>query len=310
MLKRDTSFAYDYMPKSKSLYCLSGRLGIEEGMQQNNTNMVSEDNDGEYPDATYNWTIDLPLLLSKQLGRQLDQCATFRVKGLHLSLRNVNNTIDNDAALQIGGIVRWYSPTKNRVDALQHARQYKRNLRFALEGGSGDPMYPWQNEKHYQGLRFNWNADDQLDTSATSDDTTVLAGTYFSMYEIFDHYNMALAGTPAEEGRPTSGEGEALWDTRTGVSDYDSIYWDAGYTNASPLAEIPNTTGLTVGDDMLQYNPHARPWNFTTPDGTHLPVLGGLMRIIANHGNTDMAGWTEDEYYIQCSILVEGWEGF
>jgi len=296
------------MAKSKTLYCLSGRLGIEDGMDADQDGMVSEDNDGEYPSGTYNWVLDIPRLLSRKLGKQMSQMATYRVKGMHLSLRNVNNSIDNDAALQIGGNVIWMSPTKHRIDALQFARKYKQQTGILSPSDGGDPYSTWNNGKEYMGIRYNWDADGQI-SGQTTDETTVLAGSYFALDEILYHYNQVIGGTPTDEGYDTDGEGMALWTSRTGHDEHESIYWDAGYTNASPLAEIPNSSTLVVGEDMLQYNPHARPWNFLL-DNNHLSVLGGLMKVTAYHGNTDMAGWTEDEYYIQCTIMVEGWEEF
>ena len=114
---------------------------------------VNEDNDGEIPGSTgYDWVVDISHLLSEQLGKQMPMMATYRVKGMHLSLRNVNDVADNDASLAIGGIVNWYSPTKHRIDALQHARTYKRHA--AIDGGTStsDPFGAWSDDKKYKGL--------------------------------------------------------------------------------------------------------------------------------------------------------------
>lgn len=292
------------MAKSKSLYCLSGRLGVTEGFQENNTNMVTEDADGEIPDGTYNWLVDIPMILSKQLGKQMSSMATYRVKGIHLSLRNVNNTVDNDASLQMGGVVRWYSPTKHRIDALQHARDYKRQIGAVLakDADATDPFSFFTDDKHYKGMRFNWNADAQLDENQMPDNTGILTGSYWALDEIFDHYNKAISGTPAEEGRPTTGPGSAMWTSRTGVDQFDSLYWNAAYTNRI------QTSGFS--DDGEHHAPSFQCWDFSAGDSNHLPVLGGLLRFIGVHSNTDTAGILQDEYYIQCSIMLEGWEEF
>lgn len=302
-LKSETAFGFEYMARSKSLHVLSGRLGVEPGMQQNNTGIITEDNDGEIPDGTYNWTIDLSHLLSRKLGRQMSMMANYRVKGMRMSLRNVNNAIDNDAALQFGGLVRWYTPTAHRVDALQYAREYKRDIaRAGSLTDSGDPFAPWDNENHYRGFRFNWNADSQLDVAATTDETSVLDGSYFALDEILFHYNDAKGGTPAEEGRPTTGEGASLWTYRTGYDEFDSLYFNTAYTNRI------QTSGFA--DDGEHHAPSFQEWAWDAGDSNHIDVLGGLLRIIGVHSNTDTAGILEDEYWVQYTIIVEGWEEF
>ena len=280
-------------------------------MQANNIAAVTEDNDGEIPDGTYNWTIDLSHLLSQKLGRQMSMMANYRVKGMHMSLRNVNNAVDNDAALAIGGVVRWYTPTAHRVDALQYAREYKRDV--AMAGGlsnSGDPFAPWENEKSYRGFRFNWNDDGQLDSVATSDETTVLGGTYFALDEILFHYNDAKGGTPSEEGRPTGGEGSALWSYRTGYEGFDSLYWNTAYTNRIQQQQGAGFTPLTDDDDAYLHAPSFQTWDWSAGDSNHIDVMGGLLRIIGVHTNTDTAGLLEDEFHLQYTIIVEGWEEF
>ena len=101
---------------SKSLYCLSGRLGVTNGMDTLAIDMVTEDDDGEIPAGdNHDWIIDISTLLSEQLGKQMPMMATYRVKGIQMSLRNVNNTNDNNYALAYGGSVEWYVPTMHRI---------------------------------------------------------------------------------------------------------------------------------------------------------------------------------------------------
>ena len=274
-------------------------------MDTNGPDSVNEDNDGEIPSSTgYDWVVDISHLLSEQLGKQMPMMATYRVKGMHLSLRNVNDTVDNDAALAIGGIVNWYSPTKHRIDALQHARTYKR-MTVDSATPAASPFGFWSDDKKYTGLRFNWSADTDAIAGAIADDTSLLTGTYFSLTQIFDHYNQAIGGDPINYGYDSSGgEGDALWNTRTGLAEYDTLYWNAAYTNRG----YQNTSTLGADDDI--WFPSFQTWDFQCNDGNHLPVLGGLLKVGAIHSNTDMAGLIEDDYYIQCTIMVEGWEEF
>ena len=274
--------------------------------------MVTEDNDGEIPAGdNHQWIIDLSQLMSEQLGKQLSMMATYRGKGVHFSLRNVNNTVDNDASLAYGGTIGWYSPTKHRIDALQHARDFKRKAGMALNADNdNDPFAPWGNDRKYRGLRFNWSSDTDSVSGATHDDTTMLAGTEFSMYEIFDHYNQAIGGLPSEEGYDSAGgEGDAIWVSRVGLNQLDSMYWNVAYTNRLHIATGAAYNPAGDGDDGPIHDPKFQTFDWSS-DSNHLSVLGGLMKVTGIHSNTDMAGFVEDEYYIQCTIQIEGWEEF
>jgi len=287
---------------SSTIHLVSGRLGTTAGFNAN-TNAVTEDNDGELAAGYFDGYVDLTHILSYKLGKQLSQMATYRVSYIQMDLRNVNNVLDNDTSLTIGGVTRWYCPTKHRVDALQFARQYKRNMRLGDQAGSSDPFTPWQNDTHYQGIRFNWSGDDDIGTGQTTDDTAVLAGTNFSLKEVFEHYNDALGGTPGNEGRPTSGEGQALWNTRTAGTedDAEAYYWVTTFQNRMPTADF-----VDDGETHMSFS------NIHTLDlgQRHIEVLGGLLYVEGVHTNTDTAGIAEDEYYIQMTIGVEGWSEF
>jgi len=290
------------MAMSKPIYMVAGRLGVTDGFDIDQTDTIDEHDDGAPSGMSYK--VDLSHLLSEQLGKQLDMMSTYRVKYISLNFRNVNDLNDNDYGLFAGGLVNWYSPTKHRIDALQAARQYKRDSGavLAAAGNASDPFSAFTSEKHYKGLRFNWSGDGDVEAE-TRDETGILAGTYFSYAEIFDHYNQAIGGTPAEEGRPTGGEGMALWNSRTGVGEYESLYW-ATYIRNSGLSD--DTIGVT-----FNFEPEVGQWTWQS-DANHLPVLGGLMEITVHQTNTDnpRAAEVEDDYNVECVIGVEGWSDF
>lgn len=272
---------------------------------------VEESADGDAP-TTYNWIVDISRLLSEQLGKQMPMTATYRVKGIHLSLRNVNNTNDNNYALAIGGTVGWYSPTKHRVDAIQYAREYMRDLNAGLRSDVDSPFAPYASQKMYRGLRFNWDASGQV-RADNEDETSALPGDDWTMYNMLHYYNLAKGGTPALEGYESDGSvGSALWNTRTGTSETDSLYWNTSYQN-SMLQDVGDvvTSGIDQGIDWI-FSPQTNPWDWDAGAGNHIPVLGGLMEIKGIHTNTDNPrfGDVNDEYYLQCTIIVEGWEEF
>jgi hypothetical protein len=233
--------------------------------------------------------------------------ATYRVKGVQIGLRNVNDLNDNNYGLACGGRINWYSPTKHRVDALQHARAYKRKIAaMASKDAITDPFGMWTEEKMYKGIRFNFNnTDDEVD-GALDDDTTIMFGDEFSMFEILSHYNTAIGGTPTMEGyEEAGGAGDALWATRTGVSQFDTLYWNAYYRNSA----YQDGTGF---ENAFIFQPEVSGFEYQAGANNHLAVLGGLLRVSFAHTNTDnpRAGDVNDNYYLQCSIQVEGWEEF
>ena len=297
------------MARSKNLYALHGVLGSTAGMDTNTEQKLTEDDDGRT--SVPNYVVDISHLLSKQLGKQMPQMATYRVKGIRLELQNVDNANDNNYALAIGGRINYYAPTEHRIDALQHARQYKRDSAAAIAATDvSDPFGPWSDDKKYKGMRFNWSEDDDGVHGAVADNTTVLSGTKFSVKEIFDHYNQAIGGIPSEEGYDSAGAvGDALWITRTGLDNQEGLGWVCSYQN-SAVIDVGSITDPS-GIDWL-FSPNSKPYELMLPANNHLDVLGGLLVVRVNHTNTDnpRLGEVEDEYELRMTIFVEGWEGF
>lgn len=265
---------------------------------------VEEDADGALTGP--NFVVDLSHLLSVRLGRQLPQMATYRVKGFRLSLENVDNTNDNNYGLSIGGVVQWYSPTEKRVDALQYARQYKRDMMSTLAGSTSDPFAPFTSGKDYTGLRFNWSEDADGVYGAINDGSSVMSGNEFSMYEIFDHYNEAIGGNPSDEGHGSgSSAGDALWTTRVGEGMTDAVSWECSYRNSAWFDQ------LDVTDDGFSFEPESMPYELMM-SANHFDVLGGLLLVKCQHTNTENPrfGDVNDEYHLRLTVFVEGWEAF
>lgn len=289
---------------TSAVYAVSGRLGHTDGFDESTTSTQEEDADGN-PTAT-NYIVDLSQLLSEQLGKQMSMMATYRLLGFHVSLRNVDSTFnDNNYGLAIGGAVAWYSPTKHRIDALQHARAYKRELTGVLRGDASDPFGPWSNDRKYTGFRYNWSVDSDDVEGALNDSTSLMPEDEFSLADILYYYNQAIGGSPGESGYDSAGGvGDALWNTRVGHNEVESLYWNASYRNQEFIDNATfNSTAFT---------PEFQAWEHRAPSGTHYPVLGGLLKVSVNHTNTDnpRAADVNDEYYLQFTALVGGWSDF
>lgn len=284
----------------------SGRMGASPGFYANR-DAVTEDNDGEIEDAYYSGLIDLSEVLSKQLGKQMPMMATYRISYLQVDLRNKNNAIDNNANAFFGGVFQWYTPTKDRVNALQALRSVDRAINTHDDSGqSGSHMLPFQTgsaEKPYRGLRFGFHAPGSQVTDPDSNElTSIMNGANYYMTETFDHYNIAQAGTPSGEGRPSSGDGRALWETRTAheTTGRDSVYWVTSMKNRL----------VTTGGQPDTSDSYSEPWCMDLGGDRHIDVLGGLLHLDLTHSNIDTYGIAEDEFHIQVTVGVDGWSEF
>ena len=290
------------MGRSKQLYALTGVLGMTDGMDTNTQYGITEDADGSTSGP--NWVVDVSEMLSRRIGKQMSQMATYRVKGFRVSIVNQDDANDNNYGITCNGSIDWYTPTSHRIDALQYARQYKKDLGGSLASDANDPFAPWRTTKEYKGLRFNWSEDGDGVHGATDDDTSILSGTQFSMSEIFDHYNNAISGTPLEEGYTQTGSGSALWVSRTGESQTDGISWEASFRNSA------YQDGL-LEENAWSFEPESMPFDFMLSNN-HFDVLGGLLVFRLKGTNTEnpRAGDVDDHYRLRFTVFVEGWEGF
>jgi hypothetical protein len=275
---------------------MGGTTGFYTNQQQ-----LTEDNDGVFASSYAKGVIDLTHILSRALGKQLSQMATYRVSHLSIQLRNVDDAADNDSAATFGGNIRWYPPTRHRIDALQLARLYNRSYHSGLM--SSDPYAEFSSDKTYKGLRFNWDADGQIE-EASDDHTSTLSGTGFSMGQIFNAYNNMISGTPTGEGYNSTGQGQALWEKRCGDPITNGLQWVTSFKNRMV------TNGGAVFNDYEMFDPVSRTWTWTAPQGQSVPVLGGLLLLNLTHGNTDAPNVVEDEYELLVTVGVEGWEEF
>lgn len=288
------------MARSKALKYINGRLGVDLGFDPTATDHFSEDPDGNPTPESF--IVDITHNLSMNLGKQLDQFATYRVKEIRLALKNVDTAInDNNYGILVGGKISWFGPTKHRIDALQHARKWKRDM--SNNNSDTDQLGWFQTDKHYKGIRFNFGEDNQVEYG-TPDDTSILAGSFFDMKSIMQAYDSTIGGTPAAEGRPISGEGQALWDSRTAWEHPDEISWSAWYTNSA------YRDGSV--ENAFVFEPKTGDYVWQAPANMCIEVLGGLLNVIVNHTNTDnpRAQDVDDDYYLQCTVGIEGWSEF
>lgn len=268
----------------------SGVMGLSDGLITNQT-QITEDNDGRFVSTYFNGLVDLTHIMSKLTGKQLSQMANYRIAHISIGLRNVNDLADNDAIIHVGGDIIWYEPNAHSIDMLQSLRTYLRK-----HGNETSPDAIWETaDKNYKGLRFGWDSDTQVEDPSTDGFSSAFTSNTLNLAQALGYYNLAIGGTPVLEGYDTEGRGQALWDARAPT--YTSkMPFDCSYSN-------PDAGNAERAE--------ARPfsWSARYP-AQEITALGGLLAINLTHGNTDAAGYTEDEYEMIVSMGITGWSEF
>jgi len=290
------------MAVSKALHCVgsvavndtssTGYEGISWVIDDPWGSDLSPDADGVFGTTKY-VLVDLSNLLSQKLGKQMPMCATYRVKGIQVGLRNVDDFDDNDRGAYFGGTMFYHSPTAHKIDAVQAARY----VEYMTELGQADgdsTFFADADQVGYSGFRFNWNADAQV-SYGTGEAIGNIAGNVRGEWNLQDTlvgYNMGMGST---DKRPSN----ALWVRRTGQS--DEMQWSCQILNA--LHE-----DSTIGTTSLLEKPERNDWVAPIEANNHLDVMGGLMLFSLSQCNTIPNGdASPDDYDLQFSIQVEGW---
>lgn len=274
---------------SQSIHYVSGRLGVDPGFTwpSESDATIDADADGQFGTPS-KWYIDLSHALSRRLGRQLPQTATYRVVSMEIGLRNKDDTVDNDQGSFFGGTLFYQEPTSYKVDGLQLARAVEK----ADESGQVDAdSFLLSTDRDYSGMRFNWDADSQV-SHATAEGFTSLTGAEWDMEEVLSIYGGMV--------EPANNYSNALWGRRTGTT--AAMQWAACICN--------NAETYSALDDYGWNNPSVTNWTWTAPAGYHIPVLLGLLKGTVSHSNTDTTGIIDDDYEIQVTVGVAGWDAF
>jgi hypothetical protein len=244
-----------------------------------NSDTIDIDADGVFTSQN-TILIDLSKLLSMNLGRQMSMMSTYRVDYLAMRLLNKDDANDNDSGASFSGQIIYWSPTKHRIDAMQLARATEKHSESGqIDGDSfGLALNP-----DYQGMRFNWNDDEQI-AHPTIEGFTELAGSEWDLTELFTIRGAQL-GLPIQHN--------PLWGNRCGSA--DKIGFDLNYWN--------NTNG---GADQT-HQPQSSAFVFDKS----IEVLGGLIACNFTHSSTDSPiNIVDDDYQVQVTIGVTGWSDF
>lgn len=248
---------------------------------------ISPDADGVYPSPPV-ILCDLSHMLSRSLGKQMSMTSTYRVTGIKIGVKNVDDIDDNDRGIALAGYIYYHTPTKHKVDAIQASRKIEK----ASEEDQidGDSLYINQYDR-YSGFRFNWNEDDQVKYPTNAGDVdgwNVLTATEeWNLDDMLILYDNTIA--------PEQAPVRALWIRKTGGPSL--MRWGLSWNNAM------NEAGGTLIE-----NPGVDDFEYVAEAGRHIDVMGGLLAVEVQVSNSlPTTELSPDHYDIQVEMTVEGW---
>jgi len=254
---------------------------------------ISPDADGVYPGGM-NFLVDISYLLSVMLGKQMSMTETYRVTGIKLGVKNVDDVDDNDRGIVLAGHLQWFSPSKHRIDAVQACRRIER----ASEEATIDQDSLWvSTTNRYHGFRYNWDGDNQVryDTGAGAVGGW-LASTGESNWNIEDMLN--LYGSHIDP----PAKGRQLFSSKVGG--HSQMRFALAFNNAMH-------EDSTVGSTSLIENPGVHDFEWQAEAGRHIDVMGGLIQGQVEVSNTIPNGdVSPDDYDLVVEITVEGWSSW
>lgn len=231
------------------------------------------DNDGVMS-TVHGGLIDLSHCASRMLGQQVPQSATFTIRSIRMMLRNVDDIDDNDEGNWFSGTVRWYYPTKHRLNALSLAREAEKFSEGAQYDGDS---YFLRNDNDYRGLRVGWmnslvGIEDQV-AYQTSENFPDIDGVDWNLSEIFSIYNQMHP--IVKDNALTTGR--------------------AGNDACKLLYTVANASGIGAGDAPAVLTD----WNSGL---LNAPCLAGLVYFTVADSGGDEAGSVDDDYRMMISI--------
>lgn len=236
---------------------------------------IDADNDGVMT-PNHGALVDLSDLASQILGQQVPQSAKYKVHRIWMGLKNVDDVDDNDESTWFGGTIRWYPPTKHRLNALALARQVEK----FDEGNQADADgFFLRDSNQYNALRFGWesNAEGGFGTDqvryGTSEGITEVGGTEWALTEVFRIYNEMHPATKFD----------SLWGGRAGNMSC-KIPWT-----------VASATGVGAGDAPALRTD----WN---SGSISADVLAGLLFVNVADSSLDEQGAVDDDYYITFGV--------
>jgi len=253
----------------------SGTFGSTNGMKwiynTPSDGDIDADNDGAM-NVVHGGLIDLSDLSSQLLGQQVSQHAKYTVRRILISLRNVDDAVDNDESTYFKGDVQMYYPSQHKLNALSLTRAAEK----ARESTEVDAdSFFLSSENDYAGIRFGWEEDTPGNWESnqvrfqTSESFTSVPGTQWNLNQIFRIYDQMNPAT----------KNNSLWAGRSGM-------WPQKITWAASNA--------MTGQPAL-----ASDWN---SGHIGMKCLAGLIYLTVSDSAGNESGTTDDDYKLRVTV--------
>ena len=262
---------------------------------------LSPDADGVYIDENA-IVCDLSHMLSRTLGKQMPMTATYRIKGIKIGLKNVDDLDDNDRGMLAYGYIYTHGETKHKIDALQAARFVERHNEIdQVDGDSEIFVTGGSNSPHYRGMRFGWNGANQVahqtQCGITSYTDLVNSATW-NMVDIMDVYSNGLEQSEDRDN--------TLWTQRAGGPNLMRFSCDIQNAMHSESGFLDDR-GLIPAVAVLE-SPRVNDFHWQAPGDTHIDALCGLVLIDVLGSNSLPNGdGSPDDYDWHVTFEIEGW---
>jgi len=268
-------------------------IGLGETSEIPPSGDIDLDNDGIIG-PRYRAIIDLSHGLGQALGKQLPMTAIYRIKGVRVGIRPVDDSTDNtQGGVMFGGNIKYIAPNKHNIDAIQAARKVER-LQESIVVDSDSDIFGSGNVG-YNGFRFGWRTESDVYYATREDFAGIgmpVEGGLSSwcLYSddgalgILDNY-ATWKGLVPQVGT----DGRNLWNDRCGLP--SKMQWSCTWVSDS---------GAQAQADYIKQ----------CGSENHLPVLGGLLALDVIYSSTDGTGSIDDDYNVFIEFDVEGWEAF
>ena len=239
--------------------------------------------------------MDLSHGLGYTLGKQLPMTAIYRVKGIGISIRPVDDIDDNDdGGIMFGGQIKWLPPNKHMIDAIQAAREVER-LSESTQIDTDSDLFGTAT-RDYTGFRFGWRTESDViyaTREGFDEGDEVEGGTpSWCLFEddgalgILDNYNSWKGLTPHQD------QNRALWTRRVGHP--ANMKWAVSWVSHGEAG-----VGVAPQADYR--------WQ---SDKNHIDVVGGILLVDVQYSSTDSSSVVDDDYTVHVTVEVEGWEAF
>jgi len=256
---------------------------------------ISPDADGVFPSGGYQFSVDISHMLSRMLGKQMSMTETYRVTGIKIGVKNVDDIDDNDRGIMLGGFVEWFSPTKHRIDAVQACRRIEK----ASEAGAidSDSLFI-STVNRYTGFRYNWRYDNEVEfPSGAGAVAGWVAATGEQQWNLRDM--LALYGQSIDLA--ANKDRQMFWTKCGGKS---SMRFALALNNAM------HQDGALTTVQLIE-NPAVHDFVWQAEAGRHIDVMGGLLNFNVQQSNTLPNGdASPDDYDVQVEITIEGWSSW